>query len=73
MNSASGSRLKVGNGPLVQVTRTVQASNEFELDGQRVVLIDTPGFRRAADLFGSSYEDVTGDIKQFLAGSYVKT
>ena len=58
---------------MVQVTRRVQASNEFELDGQRVVLIDTPGFRWAADIFGSRYEQVTGDIKQFLAESYVKT
>ena len=45
-------------------------SNEFELDGQRVVLIDSPGF---SYITGENYEKVVGDIKQFLAETYVKT
>ena len=43
----------------------IQASNEFELDDQRVVLIDTPGI---------TFRDymMMGDIKKFLAESYVQ-
>ena len=49
-------------------------SNEFELDGQRVVLIDTPGLNFKSLLSMSlNYEKVTGDIRNFLAESYVKT
>ena len=49
----------------------IRASNEFELDGQRVVLIDTPGFGIGAAV--SSNENVMKVIKDFLAESYVKT
>ena len=49
-------------------------SNEFELDGQRVVLIDTPGFDFNGWISLSlNYEKVMGDIRNFLAESYVKT
>ena len=51
--------------------RRIQASDEFELDGQRVVLIDTPGFN-PGDRLGPGDEGVTGDIEEFLAKSYVK-
>ena len=43
MNEVSKSHLKVGDGQKT-VTTEIQLSEEFELDGQRVVLIDTPGF-----------------------------
>ena len=35
--------MKVGHG-LGSCTQKIQVSNEFILDGRRVVLIDTPGF-----------------------------
>ena len=67
MNSASGSRLQVRDSVLAC---EVRASNEFDLDNQRVVLIDTPGFN---DMLEGGYEKVIRDIKKFLAESYVKT
>ena len=55
-------------------TRRVQASNEFELDGQRVVLIDTPGIANNTYLEGTVIcETLIELIKEFLAESYVKT
>ena len=47
-------------------TEIVQASNEFELEGQRVVLIDTPGFN------GVNVVTWMDGIKAFLEASYVK-
>ena len=47
-------------------------SNEFELDDQRVVLIDTPGIKYEL-CKNSNIEDVMKVIKEFLAESYVKT
>ena len=44
INLASGSNLKVGTGP-DPCTTEAQLSDEFILDGRRVVLIDTPGFK----------------------------
>ena len=43
INLASGSSLEVGKG-LQSCTNAVQAAETFDLDGRRVVLIDTPGF-----------------------------
>ena len=43
VNLASGSNLGVGTNSESGITQ-VQLSNEFILDGQRIVLIDTPGF-----------------------------
>lgn len=43
VNQASGSHLQVG-GDLESCTSDIQLSNEFVLDGRRVLLIDTPGF-----------------------------
>ena len=43
MNQASGSCLKVGKD-LRSCTSEIQESQEFILDGQRVALVDTPGF-----------------------------
>ena len=54
---------------MAQRTRRVQVSNEFELDGKRVVLIDTPGFTYERAIS----EKMMGDIKELLAESYVKT
>ena len=58
-------------------TRRVQASNEFELDGRRVVLIDTPGLessrRTLAIRLRMTFERVIENIQEFLAESYVKT
>ena len=43
VNKVSGSLLKIGH-ELDSCTFETQVSEEFELDGKRVVLIDTPGF-----------------------------
>ena len=43
VNLASGSNLRVGNN-LESCTTDIQLADEFTLDGQRVILIDTPGF-----------------------------
>ena len=43
VNLASGSSLEVGKG-LQSCTNAVQMVEAFDLDGRRVVLIDTPGF-----------------------------
>jgi hypothetical protein len=45
----------------------IRPFNEFELDGQRLVLIGTAGFVSAAD--GAT---VMRSIKDFLTKSYVK-
>ena len=47
-------------------------SDEFELDGQRVVLIDTPGMRPSSTAPGRFDKDVMKSIGKFLAESYVK-
>ena len=43
INLASNSRLDVGHD-VNSCTGEVQASQPFEIDGRKVVLIDTPGF-----------------------------
>ena len=43
INTASGSKLPTGDD-LDSCTTQVQLSEEFELDGRLVTLIDTPGF-----------------------------
>ena len=43
MNRVSGSHLEIGD-ELESCTSKVQESEEFTLDGNRVVLVDTPGF-----------------------------
>ena len=43
INLASGSTLEVGRG-LKSCTNTVQMAEAVNIDGRRVVLIDTPGF-----------------------------
>ena len=40
---ASGSDLRVGNS-MESCTSDVEVAQEFSLDGQQVILIDTPGF-----------------------------
>ena len=64
MNQASGSHLKVGED-LESCTSEIQESGEFILDGQRVVLIDTPGF----DDTNKSDTDVFRSIAAFLGES----
>lgn len=67
INLASNSDLKVGEG-LESCTVDVASSLPFQLDGKRVVLVDTPGFdgsarsdteilRMVSDFLITSYED----------------
>ena len=64
MNLASKSHLKVGED-LESCTSEIQESEEFVLDGRRVVLIDTPGF----DDNHQSDTDVLKSIAAFLGES----
>jgi len=61
VNQASTSRLRVGED-LESCTSEIQESGEFILDGQRVILIDTPGF----DDTHQSDTDVLKSIAAFL-------
>jgi len=65
INLISGSNLCVGNG-LRSCTKAVQLGGAFDLDGHRVVLIDTPGF----DDTVTSDTDILTMIADFLANSY---
>ncbi|KAF9647079.1 hypothetical protein BDM02DRAFT_2812674 [Thelephora ganbajun] len=65
VNQASRSYLKVGDN-LESCTSEIQESEEFILDGRRVVLIDTPGF----DDTHKSDTDVLKSIAAFLGESY---
>jgi len=65
INLVSGSSLGVSKG-LRSCTNTVQVAGAFNLDGRRVVLIDTPGF----DDTTRSDTDVLKMIAAFLATSY---
>ena len=67
MNQASKSRLKVGED-LESCTSEIQESDEFILDGRRIVLIDTPGF----DDTHKSDTDVLRSIAAFLGESWVE-
>ena len=64
MNQASGSSLKVGDD-LKSCTSKIQETEEFVLDGRRVVLVDTPGFD---DTYRSDM-DVLKSIAAFLGES----
>ena len=64
VNQASGSYLTVGN-ELDSCTSAIQESEEFILDGRRVVLVDTPGF----DDTHKSDTDVLKTIAAFLGES----
>ena len=68
MNQASKSYLQVGED-LDSCTSEIQESEEFVLDGRRVILIDTPGF----DDTHKSDTDVLKSIAAFLGESWVKT
>jgi hypothetical protein len=67
INLLSESNLDVGKG-LRSCTKTVQPADHFELDGRRVVLIDTPGF----DDTSLSDTDVLGMTAAYLANSYAE-
>ena len=58
---ASGSSLRVGTD-LELRTPEVQLSNEFVVDGRKVVLIDTPGF----DDVTQSETDILRMVAAFL-------
>lgn len=58
---ASGGNLAVG-GDLESCTSVVQMGKPFELDGRRVLLVDTPGF----DDTRTSNTDVLAMISAFL-------
>jgi hypothetical protein len=64
INLVSGSNLDVGNG-LASCTNAVKPGNPFNLDGRRVILVDTPGF----DDTTRSDIDVLNTIALFLATS----
>ena len=64
MNQASRSHFKVGD-ELKSCTSEIQESEEFILDGRRVILIDTPGF----DDTHQSDTDVLKSIAAFLGES----
>jgi len=64
INLVSGSNLSVGKG-LRSCTSIVQPAGAFNLDGRRVILIDTPGF----DDTTRSDADVLKMIAAFLATS----
>ena len=64
INIASGSQLRVGVG-LASCTTEVQLSNEFIIDGRRVILIDTPGF----DDTSVSDAEILNRIAVFLAAT----
>jgi len=64
VNQASGSCLAVGDD-LDSCTSSIQVTEEFVLDGRRVVLIDTPGF----DDTCKSDTDVLKSIAAFLGES----
>lgn len=52
---------------LISTTTQVQPSNEFVLDGRRVILIDTPG----SDDTNLSNADVLRMLAEFLAATWV--
>ena len=64
MNQVSKSHLEVGDD-LESCTSEIQVSEEFILDGRRVVLIDTPGF----DDTHKTGMDVLKSIAAFLGES----
>lgn len=68
VNQVSTSRLKVGDD-LDSCTFEIQVSQEFMLEGRKVMLIDTPGF----DDSNKSDTDVLKMIAAFLGESYVRT
>jgi len=61
---SSGSNLPIGTD-LASSTAKVQPSDEFTLDGQRVLLVDTPGF----DDTYKSDTDILKMIAAFLAAA----
>ena len=64
INLVSGSDLGVGEG-LESCTNAVQPGKPFDLDGRKVVLIDTPGFD---DTLRSDI-DILNAIATFLVAS----
>ncbi|KAF7424183.1 hypothetical protein PC9H_009486 [Pleurotus ostreatus] len=65
VNKASGGNLTVGAG-LRSCTSDVQLCKPFEVDGRRVILVDTPGF----DDTTKSDTDILSTIASFLTASY---
>ncbi|KAF6761884.1 P-loop containing nucleoside triphosphate hydrolase protein, partial [Ephemerocybe angulata] len=64
-NLVSGSAFRTSNG-LRSCTDAVDVTEPFEVDGRRVVLVDTPGF----DDTTKSDTDILTLIAEFLASSY---
>ena len=62
INIASGSKLRVGK-KLDSCTDKVQPTDEFNLDGRGVILVDTPGF----DDTSKSDTEILETIAAFLA------
>ena len=61
INLASGSKLRIATS-LASCTQDVEAAPEFEIEGRRICLIDTPGF----DNTDRSEVEILKDIKIFL-------
>ena len=61
INIASDSQLRVGKG-LESCTAEIQLSDEFIVDGRRVILIDTPGL----DDTNTSDAEILNRIAAFL-------
>ena len=62
MNSASGSRLEVGDSR-EPCTAEVELSKEFKLDGRRVVLIDTPGFESTIETKATALQKIAAFLE----------
>ncbi|KAF7986515.1 hypothetical protein HWV62_31347 [Athelia sp. TMB] len=65
INLVSGSKLAVGSG-LQSCTSSVQATAPFDMDGRKVILIDTPGF----DDTTKSDSDILKLVAHFLSTTY---
>ncbi|PVF97984.1 hypothetical protein CPB86DRAFT_398298 [Serendipita vermifera] len=65
INAASGSNLRVGND-LQSCTAKVEPSEEFRVEGKRVILLDTPGF----DDTEKEDVDILEEIADYMAKTY---
>ncbi|PVF99682.1 hypothetical protein CPB86DRAFT_283689 [Serendipita vermifera] len=68
INLASGSNLKVGSG-LKSCTMEVAPTAPFSINGQEVVLLDTPGF----DNTKTSDFDILEEVAQYMTRTYVSS
>jgi predicted GTPase len=67
INLASESSFVIGKG-LESCTTTVESTDEFEVGGERVILLDTPGF----DDTNIRDIDILEEIANYMNKMYVK-